>query len=650
MTATVPASIVEPFALNGLRNTIPVPTQIPITPGRASYNDGFPPLTMTDVLVGGIPPAGRDFNGILYSISSHAAWQSGGGGYSFDSTWSAANGGYSAGFTLRSATNPGQAWTSKVNANTTNPDVDPTTWAPCSLYYARTAREISAGATPTAYYYVPGDARRYGATGDGSDQTTVLQNWVACGELDLYLPQGTYALTGALVPVSGSTITGAGKSTVLSQSGSTPGNIWYMNASQTNITIQGMKLTPQSTGANRGAVWINTGSSAITLRDLVIEGQTDSVGIYAFNASGCLADNIYFDGGASRNGYLVYIGGCSGFKITNSTAYRPSFGFVIVGQDIEARANNDGFGNIVDCCTCHGMDGHAFDINSSNGNVISNCTAYDYAGASTNPAFQLKGEIANQNCQNNIVTGCTAWNVPTGFNTQLGLRNVFTGCTSRTTSQYGMYINNSPELVVDGCVFEDFTIAGIAILSSSANGSFNSIMLTTTTATAVGISFNVAGASNNSVDNVRMPCALAAAIVIAAGAANNRFGSNVYIQENAITDLSGTTIWPVRMTTPEITAGSTGNVNGAYAHRGMVVAIARFVITASLTGTPQVQCGRLGSNAEIAAAQNVTGSAGAAVTLTQATQLLSTGAIMQGRVSTAGGGTGFFQYEGLPRL
>ncbi|SAL70749.1 hypothetical protein AWB71_04308 [Caballeronia peredens] len=45
-----PAPMPIPFALNGQRNVIPQESQIGITKGAASLNDGFPPLTMTSPL------------------------------------------------------------------------------------------------------------------------------------------------------------------------------------------------------------------------------------------------------------------------------------------------------------------------------------------------------------------------------------------------------------------------------------------------------------------------------------------------------------------------------------------------------------------------------------------------------------------------
>lgn len=128
MPLSAPPVVVEAFAVNGLRNTIPVATQIPITPGAASYNDGFPPLTMTPLASSGVPPFGRDMNGILYAISAHTAWQQGGGQYSYSSTFSTANGGYSLGVVLQSSADASIFWLNTVGGNTNNPDVTPTNW------------------------------------------------------------------------------------------------------------------------------------------------------------------------------------------------------------------------------------------------------------------------------------------------------------------------------------------------------------------------------------------------------------------------------------------------------------------------------------------------------------------------------------------
>lgn len=118
-----PSRIPVPFALNGKRNPIPEASQISVTPGAASFNDGFPPLTMTDPLQGGIPPFGKDINGVLYMLSAIAQWIQAGGGYAYDPTFCRHPniGGYPKGAKLLKADLSG-FWFNTADHNETNPD------------------------------------------------------------------------------------------------------------------------------------------------------------------------------------------------------------------------------------------------------------------------------------------------------------------------------------------------------------------------------------------------------------------------------------------------------------------------------------------------------------------------------------------------
>lgn len=99
MAAPTPVLILQPFADTGAKNVVPN-TPSP-TPGLASYEDGFPPITRVKIQLGGKPPAGRDFNGIFYDITTHTLWVQAGGRYKFNTTLAAAIGGYSKGFVLQ---------------------------------------------------------------------------------------------------------------------------------------------------------------------------------------------------------------------------------------------------------------------------------------------------------------------------------------------------------------------------------------------------------------------------------------------------------------------------------------------------------------------------------------------------------------------
>jgi hypothetical protein len=101
---------------------IPIDSQIGINAGFASFNDGFPPLTMTPIAAGGVPPFGQDMNGILNMITLIQQWQQAGMGWTFDGTFAAAIGGYPKGALLNTAIVPGKQWMSTVDNNLSDPD------------------------------------------------------------------------------------------------------------------------------------------------------------------------------------------------------------------------------------------------------------------------------------------------------------------------------------------------------------------------------------------------------------------------------------------------------------------------------------------------------------------------------------------------
>lgn len=125
--SNAPTKIQRPFADSGDKQTIPVPSQIGITDGRASFTDGFPPLTRTPVVAGGVPPFGTDMNGILNAITAIQQWQNAGGFPQYDSAFSAAVGGYPKYAILQKADGSG-LWISTADNNTNNPDTGGANW------------------------------------------------------------------------------------------------------------------------------------------------------------------------------------------------------------------------------------------------------------------------------------------------------------------------------------------------------------------------------------------------------------------------------------------------------------------------------------------------------------------------------------------
>lgn len=135
MPAPTPPLIVEAFGINAgpsFISPIPVPSQIGINPGRASYNDGFVPLNTTPKGSGGVPPDIRDQNGILNEVSANIAASTGGQYWPFNATWSTANGGYAVGAIVAMSAGNG-FWINSVANNTSNPDSSPAAtsgWSP----------------------------------------------------------------------------------------------------------------------------------------------------------------------------------------------------------------------------------------------------------------------------------------------------------------------------------------------------------------------------------------------------------------------------------------------------------------------------------------------------------------------------------------
>jgi len=155
------------FAANGTKNTIPEASQISVTPGAASLNDGFPPLTFTPIAAGGVPPSGGDFNGILNLITQSIRWQHAGGHYGYNSTFANDTnvGGYPRGALLLRSDQTG-LWLNQTDNNATNPDSGGTGWVAAfmsgavgqSRNLAMNVTAASATATLTADEIVVGAA------------------------------------------------------------------------------------------------------------------------------------------------------------------------------------------------------------------------------------------------------------------------------------------------------------------------------------------------------------------------------------------------------------------------------------------------------------------------------------------------------------
>ena len=151
MSISTPTKITVPFANSAgtYKNTIPVPSQISITPGAASFTDGFPPLTMTPKASGGLPPFGQDMNGVLFNVTQAIQYSQAGGLFPYDSVFSTAVGGYPNGAVVQ-ASDRSCLWLNSVANNTTAPESFGAGWSPLCAYGETLISLSSSNVTLTA--------------------------------------------------------------------------------------------------------------------------------------------------------------------------------------------------------------------------------------------------------------------------------------------------------------------------------------------------------------------------------------------------------------------------------------------------------------------------------------------------------------------
>ncbi|EAW9116021.1 tail fiber protein [Salmonella enterica] len=117
-----PRQLAVPFASTGDKNNIPdKATQQTKESGNAAYDSGFPPVTMTPIAAGGIPPHGKDFNGLMHDITAAIRYAQAGGLYTYNADFAGAIGGYAKDAILAGTETP-SIWLNTIDDNLTGPE------------------------------------------------------------------------------------------------------------------------------------------------------------------------------------------------------------------------------------------------------------------------------------------------------------------------------------------------------------------------------------------------------------------------------------------------------------------------------------------------------------------------------------------------
>ncbi|EGB4927699.1 phage tail protein [Salmonella enterica] len=117
-----PRQLAVPFASTGDKNNIPdKATQQTKESGNAAYDSGFPPVTMTPISAGGIPPHGKDFNGLMHDITAAIRYVQAGGLYTYNADFAGAIGGYAKDAILAGVSTTA-VWLNTIDDNLTDPE------------------------------------------------------------------------------------------------------------------------------------------------------------------------------------------------------------------------------------------------------------------------------------------------------------------------------------------------------------------------------------------------------------------------------------------------------------------------------------------------------------------------------------------------
>lgn len=202
--ASIPTRFQKAWAVSAAGayiRTVPVPSQIGIQDGAASFTDGFVPDNFTAVVAGGVPPFGQDFNGLLNVMTSWQQWGQAGGPVAYDSVFATAIGGYPQGAVLASAVVIGAQWVSTVDNNLTDPD-DPLTssgWRRVGLSAGALVPFLTA--VPSNYVQARGDWT-IGSAASGANYAAAdalflyAANW-SNSQLSIYTSGGVLTTRGA---------------------------------------------------------------------------------------------------------------------------------------------------------------------------------------------------------------------------------------------------------------------------------------------------------------------------------------------------------------------------------------------------------------------------------------------------------------------
>jgi len=217
--------------------SVPVPSQIGITDGRASYTDGFVPDNFVNAAAGGIPPDGRDFNGVLQDVTEWLQWGQAGGPSLYNASFSTSIGGYPNGALIYNSVNS-LFYVSSID-NNPNAPTSGIGWQTLNAVILANAALTGTPTTPTQ------------PANDGS--TKVANTFYADRAANNAQTAAQGYANSTFLPLTGGTLTGN-----LNVGNGTTGAITNINGANANFR----QVRFQTVGSNRYATGIDSSAES----------------------------------------------------------------------------------------------------------------------------------------------------------------------------------------------------------------------------------------------------------------------------------------------------------------------------------------------------------------------------------------------------
>lgn len=348
-TSSQPKLLPIPFANAGSKQDIPNDSQVGIVAGRASYSDGFPPLTRTPLAAGGVPPFGTDFNGVLNDITSALRWSQAGAGYPFNAAFNTAVSGYPKGARIPNSTLDG-FWLNTTDGNSANPENATsalTGWVPLGVYGATAITGLAGSSVTLTTLQASRDRITLSGTLTANINLVVpawikrweiVNNCAGAFSVTIKTPTGT-----GVTVASGATaiVQGDGANIVRATAPGTLVNTQYLTSTGTYIKTPGTKNVRVRGVGGGGA----GGGVGATSSGSVRAGGGGASGTYGEIWIPNVPDTVPYTIGSAGNGVLGGDGGNGGSSTFGSYLTLPGGGGGQLGITVTGPARTAGGGS-----------------------------------------------------------------------------------------------------------------------------------------------------------------------------------------------------------------------------------------------------------------------------------------------------------------